>query len=80
MTGTSWLLGAGYPWRTARTARSLGTRPTVAADPEAGLMLAGLSHGARGLDSDDGSLGRLTLPLGVAVSGDRLFLLSQKGD
>jgi phage tail-like protein len=43
-------------------------------------MLAGLSHGARGLDSDDGSLGRLTLPLGVAVSGDRLFLLSQNGD
>ena len=32
MTGTSWLLGAGYPWRSARTAQPPGSRPAVATD------------------------------------------------
>lgn len=80
MTGTSWLLGAGYPWRTARTAQPPGTRPALAADSDGGLALAALSRGPRGLESEDGSLGGLTLPLGVAVAGDRVFLLSAGGD
>ena len=77
--GTSWLLGGGYPWPPARTATVPGARALAVTDSELGLSLSALPAGPFGLESGDGSLGRLTLPLGVAVSGDRVFVLSSDG-
>ncbi len=71
-TGTSWLLGAGYPWHTA------GATGAVA-NAHNGLSLRALSDGPLGLGAPDGSLGRLTLPRGVAVDGTALFVLAQDG-
>ena len=79
MSGTSWLLGGGYPWPPARTSTAPGARAATVTDPELGLSLSALSDGPFGLESGDGSLGRLTLPLGVAVSGNTVFLLSSDG-
>lgn len=79
MSGTSWLLGGGYPWPAARTAADPGARAATVTDPELGLSLSALPAGPFGLESGDGSLGRLTLPLGVAVAGGQLFVLSSDG-
>jgi len=71
-TGTSWLLGGGYPWHTAG---AMG----VAANAHNGLSLRALPDGPLGLGAPNGSLGRLTLPRGVAVDGTALFVLAQDG-
>lgn len=71
-TGTSWLLGGGYPWHSAQ---NVG----VVADAKGGLALRALPDGALGLGAADGSLGGLSLPRGVAVDGDALFVLAQDG-
>jgi phage tail-like protein len=72
MSAASWLLGAGYPWHSA-------VATGVVANARAGLALEALPDGALGLGSPDGSLGRLTLPRGVAVDGAALFILAQDG-
>ena len=78
MSGTSWLLGGGYPWHSDP---GLPNEPgALVANPRTGLALASLAAGPLGLGSPDGSLGRLTLPRGIAVDGDALFVLSQEGD
>jgi phage tail-like protein len=77
--GTSWLLGGGYPWPAAKVAHTPGARSATVTDPELGLSLCALPTGPFGLESGDGSLGRLTLPLGVAVAEGRVFLLSSDG-
>lgn len=71
-TGTSWLLGAGYPWHTA-------SAMDVVANARNGLSLRALPDGALGLGAADGSLGQLTLPRGVAIDGTALFVLAQDG-
>jgi phage tail-like protein len=79
MNGTSWLLGGGYPWHSAEPAGAQpGADPIVAA-PLDGLSLAPLSGGPLGLASTDGSLGRLTLPRGLAVDGETVLVLSTDG-
>ena len=52
----------------------------VVANDRLGLSLPTLPGGPWGLRSPEGSLGQLTLPLGVAIDGDRVFVLSEKGD
>lgn len=79
MKGTSWLLGGGYPWPAARTAGTPGARATTVTDPELGLSLSALATGPFGLESGDGSLGRVTLPLGIAVAKGTVFVLSSNG-
>lgn len=79
MSGTSWLMGGGYAWRSARLSVSPGEGIAVVADPELGLSLPPLTGGSLGLESPDGSLGRLTLPLGVAVALDTVLLLAADG-
>jgi phage tail-like protein len=81
MTDTSWLLGAGYPWHSADPAveRPDPGTATIVANPTDGLSLATLPEGPLGLLSSDGSLGQLTLPLGVAVNGDTVLVLSDDG-
>ena len=81
MTGQSWLLGGGYPWRSA----DLGRDPdpieaAVVANDREGLSLAPLADGPWGVESRDGSLGRLTVPRGVATWGDVVVVLSENGD
>lgn len=73
MSGTSWLLGAGYPWFTGAGSEA------VVANPVIGLSLATLPQGSLGLGSGDDSLGRLTLPRGVAIDGKDVYLLSGDG-
>ncbi|CUI07389.1 phage tail protein [Massilia antarctica] len=72
MNGTSWLLGSGNPWRSADPG-------AVVANQHSGMSLASLATGQLGLASPDGSLGQLTLPSGVALDGEALFVLSQDG-
>lgn len=81
MSGTSWLLGAGYPWFSGTEgAEDAGSRKSrVIANAANGLSLATLPDGTTGLGSADGSLGGLTLPLGVAVDGNSVYLLSRDG-
>lgn len=80
MSGNSWLLGSGNPWRSADPAAESADAPgTVVANARAGLSLASLGSGPLGLASPDDSLGQLTLPRGIAVDGDALFVLSQDG-
>ena len=79
MRGTSWLLGGGYPWPAARTVAAPGARAATVTDPELGLSLSALPNGPFGLEAGDGSLGRLTLPLGVAVGDGHVFVLSSDG-
>jgi len=74
MSGTSWLLGDGYSWRSAA-----GAPGAVVANDVAGMTLATLPDGAFGLASADGSLGRLVMPRGVVLDGDRLLVLSADG-
>lgn len=79
MNGTSWLLGGRYPWRSADPGSERpGTGTAVVAGP-AGLSLAAVRTGPYGLDAADGSLGRLALPRGVAVSGSAVLVLSADG-
>ena len=80
MNGTSWLLGDGrYPWRSADPGSERpGSGTAVVAGP-GGLSLAAVGKGPYGLETTDGSLGRLTLPRGVAVSGDTVLVLSTDG-
>lgn len=75
MIGTSWLLGGGNPWRTA----DADARADIVANAHDGLSLAALDGGPLSLASPDGSLGMLTLPRGIAVDGDTLFVLAQDG-
>ena len=80
MNGTSWLLGGGYPWYTGDPVRPTGAAPSpVVANVVQGLSLATLSNGPLGLESADGSLGRLTLPRGIALDGDTVVVLSEDG-
>jgi phage tail-like protein len=81
MNGTSWLLGGGYSWHSADPAvERLGERGgPIVSSPQGGLSLVTLPGGPRGLRSSDGSLGRLTLPLGVAVDGETVLILSEDG-
>jgi phage tail-like protein len=80
MNGTSWLLGGGYPWFTGSIPPQPGVSGSaVVANEIRGLSLAALIDGPLGLESPDGSLGGLTLPLGIAVDGDAVFVLSQDG-
>jgi phage tail-like protein len=81
MSGTSWLLGSGYPWHSASDPSDLpGVRSAVVvANDNIGLSLATLPDSSLGLTAADGSLGRLTLPLGVAVNKEDVFILSQDG-
>jgi phage tail-like protein len=81
MNGTSWLLGAGYPWRSGDPAaeRPGGRRSRVVANQNDGMSLATLPDGPLGLTSAEDSLGRLTLPRGVAVDGDTVLVLSTDG-
>jgi phage tail-like protein len=80
MSGTSWLLGAGYPWHTGSADDEPGAaRTPVVANDEIGLSLTTLPQGVFGLASPDGSLGRLTLPRGVAVENDQVYVLSPNG-
>jgi phage tail-like protein len=80
VTGTSWLLGAGYSWSSgsADDAPTAAVGTVVANDVE-GLSLAALSSGAFGLANPDGSLGRLVLPRGVAIDGTTVLVLSSDG-
>ncbi|HEY8147697.1 MAG TPA: hypothetical protein VIK51_02120, partial [Vicinamibacteria bacterium] len=81
MSGTSWLLGGGYPWYSAEPADRATTASTrVVANDRLGLSLPTILDGPRGLRSPDGSLGQVVLPLGIAIDGDRVFVLSTKGD
>ena len=73
------LLGGGYPWQSLEFSRAAADAAIVANDT-LGLSLSPLRDGARGLDAGDGSLGALTLPRGVAVSGTMLFTLTSDGD
>lgn len=80
MSGTSVLLGSGYPWQTAGDdtfAPSPGA--PVVANAHGGLSLPALPEGPLGLLSDDGSLGRLVPPRGVAVEGETVLVLSADG-
>src|SRR5215208_3573982 len=81
MNGASWLLGGGYSWHSGDPAadRPGATRTTVIANADDGLSLATLADGPLGLASKDESLGRLTLPRGVAIDGDAVFVLSADG-
>ena len=81
MNGTSWLLGGGYPWYSGDPAadRPGSGRSSVVANENNGLSLATLRDAPLGLMSEDGSLGRLTLPLGVAVDGETVLILSADG-
>jgi phage tail-like protein len=81
MSGSSWLLGGGYPWLSGDAgSRQPGVgRGGVVADPDAGLTLAALPAGPLGLASPDDSLGQLTLPRGVAVDGETVLVLSADG-
>jgi phage tail-like protein len=81
MNGTSWLLGSGYPWYSGSSAAEHpGLAPSaVVANVHSGLSLASLPSGPLGLASPDDSLGQLTLPRGVAVENDSMFILSQDG-
>ncbi len=77
MNGTSWLLGANYPWFSGTAgAEDPGSNSAVVANAKIGLSLATLAPGPLGLESADDSLGRLTLPRGVAIDGNDLYLLS----
>lgn len=80
MNGTSWLLGGGYPWHSGDPAADRGdaTSPVIA-NRRDGLALAALPAGPLGLESPDGSLGRLALPRGVAVDGTTVLRLSADG-
>lgn len=78
MSGTSVLLGGGYPWLTFDAAGVVGT-PTVVANAHRGLSLPSLADGPLGLLSADGSLGRLVLPRGVAIDRDAVFVLAADG-
>ena len=71
MNGTAWILGGGYPWRSADPDAELHgwTSSPVVVNPSLGLSLAALPGGPLGLRSPDDSLGRLTLPRGIAVDG-----------
>ncbi len=81
MSAQSWLLGGGYPWRTLDPRRDpVGPEGAVVANDRDGLTLAPLPQGDWGLEAADGSLGRLTLPRGVAVWGDVVLTLSSAGD
>lgn len=81
MSGSSWLLGGGYPWWSGDDAsrRQGVARGHVVVDPDEGLSLAALPAGPYGLASPDDSLGRLTLPRGVALDGETLLILSADG-
>ncbi len=80
MNGTSWLLGGGYPWQSGNPAAERGDNSSpVIANRRDGLSLAALPGGPLGLDSPDGSLGRLALPRGVAVDGTAVLRLSPDG-
>jgi phage tail-like protein len=76
MNGTSWLLGGKYPWRSVDPTTERAGSGSSAIASRAGLALAALAEGPFGLQSKDGSLGRLTLPLGVAVDGEAVLVLS----
>ena len=77
MNGTSWLLGSGYPWHSGNPAAERGEDSSpVIANQRDGLSLAALPAGPLGLESPDGSLGRLALPRGVAVDGTTVLRLS----
>lgn len=78
MSGSAWLLGGGYPWQTAGDGQSPGA--SVVASAQQGLSLPARAEGELGLASGDGSLGRLTLPQGVAIDTGTLYLLSESGD
>src|SRR5262249_50647891 len=81
MSGSGWLLGGGYSWRTAAMdIDPSGPFASVVANDQSGLSLASLAAGALGLESPDGSLGQLTLPVGVALEGDTLLTLTTPGD
>jgi phage tail-like protein len=79
MSGSGFLLGGGYPWRSL-SLDGAGEPASVIANDRLGLSLASLRSGSRGLESPDDSLGGLTLPRGVAVSGTTVFMLSTAGD
>jgi phage tail-like protein len=81
MNGTSWLLGGGYPWHTgsASDGETGALQLAIAANDEVGLSLATLPNGVFGLASPDDSLGRLTLPRGVAAENGEIYLLSRDG-
>jgi phage tail-like protein len=80
MNGTSWLLGGGYPWQSGNPAAERGDAASaVIANRHDGLSLAALPAGPLGLDSADGSLGRLGLPRGMAVDGTTVLRLSADG-
>jgi phage tail-like protein len=79
MSGTSWLLGGGYPWYSVdSSAEAPGSGSPVIASPS-GLSLPSLRDGPLGLFAPDGSIGRLVLPLGVAVDGGQVFVLATDG-
>ena len=52
----------------------------VVANPVLGLSLGTLATGPLGLGSRDDSLGQVVLPRGVAIDGDRVFVLSTDGN
>lgn len=79
MNGTSWLLGGRYPWRSADPGSERSGGGTAVVAGPGGLSLAAVRRGPYGLEATDGSLGRLTLPRGVAVSGDTVLVLSGDG-
>lgn len=80
MSGTSVLLGSGYPWQTAGDdAFAALPQAAVIANAHDGLSLPALPDGPLGLASADGSLGRLVLPRGVAVEGNTVLVLSADG-
>ncbi len=81
-SGTSWLLGSGYPWHADQApARPPAVPPDVVAHAHEGLSLAACPDGPLGLDAADGSLGRITLPRTVAVEADMgmVFVLAENG-
>jgi phage tail-like protein len=80
VSGTSWLLGSGYPWHSADPPGVPGSPyGQVVANQNSGLSLATLPKGPLGLLSAHDTLGRLTLPRGVAVDGDLVLVLSRDG-
>lgn len=80
MSGTSWLLGAGYSWQSGDPDRLERASRSIVANDRRGLSLAPVVEGRWGLLSPGDTLGGLSLPRGVAVDGTRVFVLSNAGD
>ena len=68
-----WLLGNGMPWPTKKS-EQMGLRPNE------GISLAEDPSGPFGLESADGSVGRLTLPKGMAFDKGLILYLADRSN